>query len=345
MIDDWAADFNLTETQKGELLGVGLWPFAISIILFSFIIDRVGYKNAMVFGFACHILSAVITIFADDYWDLYIGTFIMALGNGTVEAYINPVVATLFRKEKTRWMNTLHSGWPSGFVLGGLLIIALGGFSWKVKVALILIPSVLYFLLLITKKFPVSERVRAGVSYKDMLKESGYLGAFIMFSLIMAEISRVFDVSPLYMILLVAACTAGYGLYVRSVGKPLFLFFMLLMIPLAVTELGTDSWITSLMEPELASVGFSPLWVLVYTSLIMVLMRLSSAPLVRRFTPLGLLAISSVLAATGLVFLSVAEGFVVFVAATLYGLGKSFFWPTTLGVVSEQFPRGGALTP
>jgi MFS family permease len=28
----------------------------------------------------------------------------------------------------------------------------------------------------------------------------------------------------------------------------------------------------------------------------------------------------------------------------LYGCGKSYFWPTTLGVVSEQFPRGGALT-
>jgi hypothetical protein len=36
--------------------------------------------------------------------------------------------------------------------------------------------------------------------------------------------------------------------------------------------------------------------------------------------------------------------FWIFAAATLYGLGKTFFWPTTLGVVSEQFPKGGALT-
>jgi MFS family permease len=34
----------------------------------------------------------------------------------------------------------------------------------------------------------------------------------------------------------------------------------------------------------------------------------------------------------------------VFLAATCYGFGKTFFWPTTLGVVSEQFPKGGALT-
>ena len=34
----------------------------------------------------------------------------------------------------------------------------------------------------------------------------------------------------------------------------------------------------------------------------------------------------------------------ILVAATLYGLGKTFFWPTMLGVVAERFPKGGALT-
>ena len=28
---------------------------------------------------------------------------------------------------------------------------------------------------------------------------------------------------------------------------------------------------------------------------------------------------------------------------TIYGLGKTFYWPTLLGVISERFPRGGAL--
>ena len=34
----------------------------------------------------------------------------------------------------------------------------------------------------------------------------------------------------------------------------------------------------------------------------------------------------------------------IFAAATLYALGKTFFWPTMLGIVSEQTPKGGALT-
>src|SRR5690606_39781002 len=93
---EWRAEFNLTETQSGEILGVGLWPFAISIVLFSRIIDKVGYKNSMVFAFICHVLSAALTYFADGYTLLYIATFIMALGNGTVEAVTNPAVATMF---------------------------------------------------------------------------------------------------------------------------------------------------------------------------------------------------------------------------------------------------------
>jgi hypothetical protein len=36
--------------------------------------------------------------------------------------------------------------------------------------------------------------------------------------------------------------------------------------------------------------------------------------------------------------------FAIFAAATLYGVGKTFFWPTILGLTSEQCPRGGALT-
>jgi hypothetical protein len=53
---------------------------------------------------------------------------------------------------------------------------------------------------------------------------------------------------------------------------------------------------------------------------------------------------SALLAVLGLSYLSFAAGASIFLAATLYGLGKTFFWPTMLGVVSEQCPKGGALT-
>jgi len=76
----------------------------------------------------------------------------------------------------------------------------------------------------------------------------------------------------------------------------------------------------------------------------MILRLFFAGPIVHKLTPLGLLAVSAAIAALGLITLSLSTGLWILVAATLYGFGKTFFWPTMLGVVSEQFPKGGALT-
>jgi MFS family permease len=344
IISEWALEFNLTETQKGEILGVGFWPFAISIILFSLVIDKIGYRNAMLFGVACHIISAFMTIFAKGYEMLYMATFTMALGNGTVEAYINPVVATMYNRDKTKWLNILHAGWPAGIVVGGILVIVVNSMTWQVKVALIFIPVITYLIMLLGRTFPVNERVAAGVSYREMLKEVGIVGALIISSLVSAEIGVRFELPTWAIVLTVAILTGIYGYYARSWGNGLFLLLVVIMIPLATTELGTDSWITSLMEPEFAKFGQDSLWLLIYTSTIMAVLRLYSGPIVHKLSPLGLLAVSAFLATLGLIFLSKSSGFMILAASTLYGFGKTFFWPTTLGVVAERFPKGGAMT-
>ena len=345
IIDDWASEFSLSETEKGNLLGVGLWPFAISIVLFSLIIDRIGYRNAMIFGLVCHLVSAVITISAKSYGMLYLGTFIVALGNGTVEAYINPVIATLYRKEKTQWLNRLHAGWPGGIVLGGILTITLGAsIGWQVKVGLILIPTIAYGIMLWNKKFPVSERVSAGVSYKEMLKEVGILGALIINSLIFVEIGKALGLPTSVVIGLIVAATGAFGYYTRSLGQPLFVFLLFIMMLLATTELGVDSWISELMGPEFKGLGIDAGWILVYTAAIMMTLRFFAGPIVHRLSPLGLLAACSLIAAIGLFYLSTAAGIAILLAATIYAVGKAFFWPTMLGVVAERFPKGGALT-
>ncbi len=346
IMDNWAAQYGLSETQKGEIFGVGLWPFAISIVLFSLVIDRIGYGRAMVFAFICHVASAIITIFApryfDPYWSLWVGNFVVALANGTVEAVINPVVATLFPKEKTKWLNILHAGWPGGLVLGGLLTLGMGtGFTWEWKVGLILLPTVVYGLMLVGHQFPVQERVTAGVPYKTMLQEAGVLGALIVVALIVRELGRVFGWSLPVQLGIGAVAVIGYGAYVRALGRPLFIFLLLIMIPLATTELGVDSWVTSLMVPEM---GRFAGWVLVYTSFIMMVLRFCAGPIVHRLSPLGLLATCAAIAGCGLLWLSHATGAAILLAATAYGVGKTFFWPTMLGIAAERFPKGGALT-
>lgn len=112
VIDDWGHEFGLSATQKGELLGVGLWPFSISIVLLSLLIDRVGFRAVLWFAVACHLVGTVVIVLGGGYWALYMGTFVLSLGNGAVEAAVNPLIATAYRHDKTKWLNMLHAGWP-----------------------------------------------------------------------------------------------------------------------------------------------------------------------------------------------------------------------------------------
>src|SRR5258705_13586773 len=64
ILENWRTEFNLTSEQIGYLQGAGLFPFAISIILFSLIIDRLGNGVSMAIAFTLHALSAVVTLAA-----------------------------------------------------------------------------------------------------------------------------------------------------------------------------------------------------------------------------------------------------------------------------------------
>lgn len=359
LIPTWQHAFKLDPAQAGELAGIGIWPFAISIILFSLLIDKIGYKTAMYFAFVGHLIWTVMAISAYFVADnqtaynlLYWGSLICALANGTVEAFINPVVATMFSNEKTKWLNILHAGWPAGLVITGLLLIGIDQFAadspWAIKVGLIGVPTIAYFLMLCKLQFPQSERVTAGVSYREMLQEFGVAGATIVAFLMVLQLIQFFQPettgAKFGFVGLGVGMVAVFGAYTKSFGRPFLIFMIFIMMPLATTEIGTDGWITGIMEGIAKTEGFHAGWILVYTSAIMLVLRFMAGPIVHTLSPLGLLAISAILAIAGLTYLSTSVGAAIFTAATLYGFGKTFFWPTMLGVVSEQCPKGGALT-
>lgn len=360
LLGEWGEEFGLDGAQTGELAGMGIWPFAISIILFSLFIDRIGYKTAMIISFLGYLIWSIMGVSAFfvsregnvelGYSLLYWGSLVLGLSNGTVEAYINPVVATMFNREKTKWLNILHAGWPGGLVIAGLITILLDNaqVDWWIRIAIIVPPAIVFFLMLLPLRFPEQERVASGVSYREMLAELGVLGAAIAMFLITLQLGATFpaetyNISPYLFPGIGVALVVAFGLYTRSLGNPLLFFLALLMIPLATTELGTDSWIEEIMK-GVAAGKFNPGLVLVYTSAIMMVLRFFAGPIVHKISPIGLLIVSSILAIGGLYTLSMAEGLMVFAAATLYGVGKTFFWPTMLGVVAEQTPKGGALT-
>jgi hypothetical protein len=230
-------------------------------------------------------------------------------------------------------------------------------FSWEWKVALVFVPTLLYAIMLIGQKFPVQERVAAGVSYADMMREFGAASAFILaWFLTMATLTVIAVSAPSLAqgsgwdalnnwappIIALSSAIAFFAAY-KSLGRPMFVFLLLVMILLATTELGVDGWVTDLMTPAFGKYAG---WLLVYTSAIMFVLRFFAGPIVHRISPLGLLATCAAIAAVALFTLSQvgANVALVILAATLYGMGKSFFWPTTLGVVAEHFPKGGALT-
>lgn len=346
VIGDWAHEFGLTETQKGEILGVGLWPFAAAIVLVSLVADRIGYGKCLFFAFSCHVASTVLLLFAKGYWGLYAGTFLASLGNGSAQAIADPLVASLYRHNKTTWLNILHASWPAGMVAGGIAGIALGvggGLDWRWRIGMLLVPIVLYGILMLGHRFPVHERIEAGVSDREMFRETGAIGLLLVLVFLFGEFGRLLALPWYAGVLAALGCAGAFGAFTRSLGRPMFLFLLLLMIPLATTELGTDSWITSLMEGPMKAMALNAGWVLVYTSLIMMILRFSAAPVVKLLTPLGVLIVSCALAAAGLVALSHATGMAILLAATLYGCGKSYLWPTMLGIVAERFPKGGAL--
>ena len=361
LIGTWSVEFDLDPAQAGRLAGIGIWPFAVSIIGFSLVIDRIGYKVAMYFAFFSHIIWSVMAVaafFISQNGDketafslIYWGSLICALGNGTVEAFINPVVATMYNKEKTKWLNILHAGWPGGLVIAGIITIFIDHVPWWIKVGMMAIPAVVYLAMLVRCEFPVNERVASGVSYRDMLGEFGVLGAIVvgfLVSLQLIDFASGGDSASLdsgmkmLFIGIGVAIVVAFGAYTKQLGRPLLFLLVLIHMPLAVTEIGTDGWIEAILK-GVAEGKFHAGWVLVYTSLIMMVLRFFAGPIVHALPPLKLLAVSSVLAVIGLYTLSMTAGMAIFLAATLYGFGKTFFWPTMLGVVSEQCPRSGAL--
>lgn len=356
-IGDLQDSFNLSENEKGAINGAGMWPFALSIIFFSLIIDWIGYKTVALFAIGCHVVSLVLTLKASGFHSFYWSTLLVAVANGTVESFINPVVATVFSKDKSKWLNILHAGWPAGLALGALFCALFPetklGFDavWKFRFALCFIPVVVYALLILPRTFPVNERVAAGVSYRDMLKEVGAVGFFIITTLVVAAGYQLAgqEVNWTVDFIIAGAVAAAVGVYTGSAGNWLFLLVLIIIGPLATTELGTDGWMPELLKlngpygDAKANVTYAA-WVFVYVSTIMTILRFYAGPIVHRFSPIGLLVLGSAVAIVGLLILSQSVGWAIVGAATIYAFGKTFLWSTTLGLTSEQFPKGGALT-
>src|SRR5204863_1317870 len=138
-----------------------------------------------------------------------------------------------------------------------------------------------------------------------------------------------------------AAAGISMGRMFRELLNPMFIVLFLSMFLTAASELAPGQWVDLALT---RTVHMRGILLLVYVSGIMFVARHFAGPLVHKLSAIGLLWCSCLLAALGLVALSVADSPVTgILAATVWGAGVCFMWPTMLATASERFPHGGAL--
>ncbi len=355
IFDNWGREFNFTATELGMIGGAGFTGFCFGIIIGGIVVDKVGYGKLVVVAFLLHIISAFVTFGASEGMDktkvyqfLFWGMFIFAVANGTLEAVANPLIATLFPKNRTHYLNILHASWPGGLVVGGLMGWILDDhylMSWKVQLSLFLLPTILYGIMFFGQKFPKSEAAQSGLGIGDMLKDVGILGGAVACTLLALFFKGTFGLDNTITIVIGLGLLGVVAFATRfSFGAVLLFVLFILHAMVGAVELGTDGWIQNITGNILTSPESKVLFV--FTSLTMFLLRFCAHFIETKLglKPIGILLVSSVLGFVGLNMVSSVNSFgYALLALTVYGIAKTFFWPTMLAVASDRFPRSGAV--
>lgn len=320
ILDALGTEFRLTRFQLGLLLSPAFWGNTVANVLGGSVVDFVGMRRLFFLSTLGYVVGILTVLFAPapvgdgssqlTFVLLYAGFLLFGLSQGLVEGVVNPLAATIYPQEKTHRLNVLHAWWPGGLIVGGVVAYTLTrlwnldsptvavdtlSLGWRVKLSVALVTPIAAALLVWRQPFPVTERVNAGVTHRQMFGEA---------------------------------------------LRPMFLLWFALMWLTASTEVAPGQWIPSLITNL---TGMQGILILIYTAGLSFALRFFAGGLAHRLSPLGLLTVSALLSTIGLYALSTIDSaFEAFIAATLFGVGTAYFWPTMLSVTSELFPRGGA---
>jgi MFS family permease len=342
-------DYGMSAQDVGWAFGPAFWGFTIAMYVGGLIIDAVKIRNIVWLAFFTHIIGIILLLLAKDKTMLFMANVFIGLGNGSVEAACNPLVATIYADNKTKMLNRFHVWFPGGIVIGGILawlLIDNLHLSWQLLTSLLFIPLGLYGYLFFGQTIPETERVTSGVSYKDMLKNVGApftILAIVTLMIVAASVPSIaqkIDSTALPIILAIVAVAVLVEGKTVNKASLLFPFVLFCMFLTASTELGTNQWINALLTDS----GINPMIILVVVTGIMAVGRYFAGPLIHKLNPSGVLLGSAIFSFLGLYLLSIASGagFTMF-AAIVFAIGICYFWPTMLGFVAEYIPKSGAL--
>jgi fucose permease len=295
--------FLLSNEQAGYIGGATLWGFPLSILIFGSLCSVLGMRFLLRLAFVFFFAGVSIMIAANGFWMLFIGALTIAFANGLVEGACNPLVATIFPTRKVEKLNQFHVWFPGGIAIGGLLFYAMD----------MLIKGQLYE--------RHSWQIKLG-----MILVPAVAYAIIMINEKFPETERA------------QSGVSFFGMVKFAFTRPLFWLLFICMMLTASVELGPNRWIPTILD----AAGIPGMLVLVWTSVLMAILRYNAGKISSRLSPTGLLLCSSVLGGVGLWSLSFANSYAtVFIADTVFAFGVCYFWPTMLGVMSERVPKGG----
>ena len=322
ILDSLGADFHLSKEQIGYILSPAFWGFTLSIIIGGSLVDLFGMRRLLLISAGGYFTAVLAIIFSPrptgpisssdtPYIILYAAMLILGLSQGLVEGVINPLCSTMFPDDKSHRMNLLHAWWPGGLIIGGLasyaLTIGLGLDSKTVSAGDLTFGWQIKLALIL-----IPAAIFAFMVWNEKFPQTERVSAGVSNSVMIGELF-----------------------------KPMFILFWICMWMTASAELGPDQWVGSVMT-KLANM--QGILILVYTAGLMFVLRFFFGGVAHKFSPLLVLLCSAVLTAAGLYWLStVNTPTEAFLAATVFGVGKTYFWPLMLGITSEQFPKGGPL--
>jgi hypothetical protein len=198
---------------------------------------------------------------------------------------------------------------------------------------------------------PKSEAAEKGLSMGDMFKDVGILGGLVVCFLLAIFFGNTLGlVMPAGTAKILGYVIGGVLLCVMAVitkfslGSVLLFALFIAHLLVGAVELGTDGWIQNITGNILNSEQGKFLFI--FTSLVMFGLRFCAHFIEKKLglSPVGILLVCAIIACVGLNLTSGVNTFVMaMLALTVYGIGKTFFWPTMLAVASDRFPRTGAV--
>lgn len=308
LLDIWSNKYGFTMTELGQITGGGLLGFGIVILIAGMLIDSIGYKPLMLLALACHVVSAVMLFAATPVFNAAgkDAVYYLLFWSAFIFAVGNGICEGVINPLTAALYPEQKTHYLNILHAGWPAGLVIGGLIVFMK------GSVGWEILLATYLIPTA--MYGFISLKEKFPQTDAQAGAISYGGMFASL-----IGPFFLILWVAHMLVGY------------------------VELGTDSWINKITGGILKNAALGTA-LFIYTSLLMTGLRFFAGPIVHKISSLGLLFISAIMGALGLYLISIGDSVpFMFFAATVYALGKTFLWPTMLGVVGERYPQSATV--